>query len=458
MATDPRRRRYGRIRDQLAGLLGKVADPVARRATAVALLHHKVPGVSWTGFYLLRGGDLVVDVDTGTYGHRISMMDFKPSELVRFREIGKIVGIEDRPGQVTTALSISGSAAQGKIQAYPGDCDFFERVHVTAPTREEACRIIGDVIRDKALTSFRGPTHRLWEVKFGSYPFDGERDGKPVKRGGPVTWRADEVVTGRFDLRRADGSAAVLTWKEAGAEPGWCKLDRIVSDPARQGLANASNMLDVTWEASDGTITALDGFVDPYFQEVYLEPESLPVFERLIKLLKADAVDEYVRQLEHEVHKYVVDAPNYGKAARRMYNIFRLTGRYADAAYIRELFDEPATALYQLAALVRTVDEAAAPGGDFDTETMVRQVDSLIMAAIAALDGPAEAQVVAHLRHVRDSVGRLGQDVDRSASVEAVTSEALAAVNTYFKDRLEAVDSIRAYLDGIRAGEGTGAA
>ena len=46
-------------------------------------------------------------------------------------------------------------------------------------------------------------------------------------------------------------------------------------------LANASNMLDVTWEAPDGTITPLDGYLDPYFQEVYLEAESIPIFSKL---------------------------------------------------------------------------------------------------------------------------------------------------------------------------------
>ena len=45
-----------------------------------------------------------------------------------------------------------------------------------------------------------------------------------------------------------------------------------------------------------------------------------------------------------------------------MYNIFRLTGRYAEAAYLRELFDEPTTVLYQVAALIRTLDEADRPG------------------------------------------------------------------------------------------------
>jgi len=37
-----------------------------------------------------------------------------------------------------TALSLSGSAAQSKIQRFPGDCDFFERVHIKADAREAA--------------------------------------------------------------------------------------------------------------------------------------------------------------------------------------------------------------------------------------------------------------------------------------------------------------------------------
>ena len=81
------------------------------------------------------GGELVVDVDTGVYGHRVTMLDFQPEDLARFREMATIVGFEDRPPQVLTALSISGSAAQSKINAYPADCDFFERDPHPAPTR-----------------------------------------------------------------------------------------------------------------------------------------------------------------------------------------------------------------------------------------------------------------------------------------------------------------------------------
>jgi GAF domain-containing protein len=58
-------RLFASISDQLAELLFKTTDPVAHRATAAALLHHKVPGASWTGFYMLRGGELVVDTYQG---------------------------------------------------------------------------------------------------------------------------------------------------------------------------------------------------------------------------------------------------------------------------------------------------------------------------------------------------------------------------------------------------------
>ncbi len=57
--------RFERIRDQLEELFTETTEPIARRATAVALLHHKIPSVSWTGFYMLSNGELIVDVYQG---------------------------------------------------------------------------------------------------------------------------------------------------------------------------------------------------------------------------------------------------------------------------------------------------------------------------------------------------------------------------------------------------------
>lgn len=53
-------RRYARILVQAREILSTVRNPVARMGTIAALLHHKTPGLSWTGFYLLDGESLVV--------------------------------------------------------------------------------------------------------------------------------------------------------------------------------------------------------------------------------------------------------------------------------------------------------------------------------------------------------------------------------------------------------------
>lgn len=395
------------------------------------------------------GGEIALDVNSGVYGHRVSMLDYSAQDLSRFRDMAKIVGFEDRPPNVATALALSGSAAQSKIQAFPGDCDFFERIHIKADTREEAGRILGDVIREKALATLTGPGYRLWEVKFGTHRGPVTYHGKTLKAGSPVSWSADEMKVGQLEVIDPDGTTRVMRWEDCTAEPGWCKLDWVISDKARGSLANASNVLDPTWERPDGSIAPLDGFLDPYFQEVYLEADSIPLFSRLVKELGGDAVDDYVEALEHEVWKYTVKEKNYGKAARRMYNIFRLTGRYAEAAYLRELFDEPVTALYQVAALLRTLDDAAESGDAFEAETMVAQTDRLIMAAIGALDGPAEAEMVSHLLRLRDELRAREDRAERGTDLEALRESAMTAVNDYFLRMLTAVPEINAYLDDI---------
>jgi len=392
-----------------------------------------------------RGTDIVVDVDSGVFGHRASMLDLDPADLARFRQIARIVGFEDRDN-VRTALALSGSAAQSRINAYPADADFFERIHITAPTREEACRILGEIIRDKAISTLSGPTHRLWEVKLGTWDVDVVKAGRPIKAGTPISWTPGEVVATEMIVNTADGSVRTVMWADAAQNPGWCKVDWVVADPSRGQLANASNVLDPTWEDPEGRIVPLDGFLDPYFQEVYLDTAAKPLFDRIVREMSTDVVDEYVHQLQHEVWKYSVKDQNWGKVARRLYNIFRLTGRYAEAAYIRELFDEPTTALYQLAALIRTINDAATEGTPFDSEVMVAQVDQLIMSAIKALTGPDEAEMVSKLLVLRDEISGRKRS-DRASEVEALRAEAMEAVNRYFQDRLLALPEIAAYLE-----------
>ncbi|MEA2677173.1 MAG: hypothetical protein QOJ81_1314 [Chloroflexota bacterium] len=396
-----------------------------------------------------KGGDVMVDVDTGVFGHRASMLDLDEADLARFQKMTPIVGFQNQPG-VQTALALSGSAAQSRIQAYPADADFFERIHITAQTKEEALRILGELIREKAMATRSGPTHRLMEVKLGTWDAEVTKDGNAFKKGSPISWTPAEVESGEMNVIAADGSTRVVKWAEAAQNPGWCKLDWVVADPKRGQLSNASNVLDPTWEDPEGKIVPLDGFLDPYFQEVYIDTDARPMFDRIVKDMSKDAVDEYVKQLEHEVWKYSVKDPNWGKVARRLYNIFRLSSHYAEAAYIRELFDEPTTALYQIAALLRTLDDAASEGSPFDREVMIDQADKLIMSAIAALDGPEEAEVVSQLLRFRDDLSGRTKG-DRSVEVKALHDETMGTVNEYFKRRLYALPEISKYLDEIAA-------
>ncbi len=396
-------------------------------------------------------GDISQDTNAGVFGHKIVMLDFSPSDLAHFRQIGKLVEFEDRPGEVETALALSGSSAQSKIQTYPGDADFFERVNILAPTREAAVGILAEIMREKALSAAQGPTYQLIEVKFGSFPEDLVREGQPVKAGAPISWKPNEIQAGKFDVFRPDGTPATVEWSQAAVDPGWCKLDWVVADPVRGALANASNMLDVTWEAPDGTITPLDGYLDPYFQEVYLDAQSVPIFSKLAKHVSANALDNYVEQLEKEVHKYLTKSPNYGKAAKRMYNIFRLTGRYEEAAFLRELFDEPTTMLYQVWSLIRTIDDCFTPDSSISPEYVLAQADQLILAVIKTLEGDQETEIVRMLLRLRDSLTRQAPRQELTSEAEAARAEVINIVNNFFHEKLSAMPAINAYMLSLQS-------
>ncbi|MDD5466532.1 MAG: hypothetical protein PHS96_01880 [Anaerolineales bacterium] len=396
-----------------------------------------------------QGEAVVVDVRTGVFGHRVSMLDFSPQDLAHFREVGRLVEFQDEPGVVETALALSGSAAQSKIQSFPGDADYFERVNIRADSREEACRILARIMRQKALDSEKGPAHQLIEVKFGSYPCDVVREAETIKAGAPISWTPLEIRAGKIEAQTPDGAPASILWKEVAAEPGWCKLDWVIADPVRGQLANASNMLDVTWEAPNGDITPLDGYLDPYFQEVYLEAGSIPIFSKLARHVSADALDDYVAQLKKEVNKYLTKDINYGKAAKRMYNVFRLTGRYEEAAFLRELFDEPTTVLYQVWSLIRTIDDCCKPGSSISHEALLAQADRLILAVIEALEGEQESEIVKRLLRLRDSLTRQRAGEKLTLEAEAARSEVINLVNNFYYERLTSVPTIKSYIEGF---------
>lgn len=395
--------------------------------------------------------EITLDPGSGVYGAKVAILDFSPKDLEYFRRIGKIVAIEDQPGVVETALALSGSAAQSKIQTNPGDADYFQRVNIKAPTKEEAVKVLADAMRKKGMATLRGPTYQLLSVKFGTFADKAERDGKPIKNGSPMTWYPKDLEAGSFDITLPDGSSKTVRWEDGMQNPGWTKLDWVVADAQRGQLANASNLLDVSWEAPDGEITPLDGMIDPYFQEIYLDASSVPVFSKLFREVSEDAQERYVKDLEYEVYKYLVKHPNYGKVAKRLYNVFRMSGRYPEAAYIRELFDEPTTALYRVWSLFETLSGASTPDSQLDRVAMLKQYDQMIEQVIRSTEGDKELEIVRALMHARDEslgIEPMVQSLDQNFSEPR--QDVMDQLNTYFHDLLYGFPPIADYLEQVK--------
>ena len=114
------------------------------------------------------------------------------------------------PGKVETALALSGSAAQSKIQTYPGDADYFERVNIIAPDWSTACQMLAELIREKVEQKSQGPNYQLLQIRMGSYPQDVIRDDQTFKSGSSIEWAVEDVLAGGINLMTMDEEPLTL--------------------------------------------------------------------------------------------------------------------------------------------------------------------------------------------------------------------------------------------------------
>ncbi len=101
MDATQKRARYGRIHAQLKEILAKSADPEARMASVVALLHHKMKNFFWTGFYGLKNDRLIVKLYQGP----IACMELKKDTGVCWAAINSgetlvVPDVEQFPGHI----------------------------------------------------------------------------------------------------------------------------------------------------------------------------------------------------------------------------------------------------------------------------------------------------------------------------------------------------------------------
>jgi len=106
--------RYARIYKQLKDLLVLTEDPLARMASVCAVLHHKMDHYFWTGFYLLKGGKLIV----GPYQGPVACQE-----------------LEKDKGVCWAALQREAPVLVADVNVFPGhiSCDSRSQSEITLP-------------------------------------------------------------------------------------------------------------------------------------------------------------------------------------------------------------------------------------------------------------------------------------------------------------------------------------
>jgi hypothetical protein len=390
-----------------------------------------------------EGAALASDDASGVFGNRVALLDFDPEDLDRLRRLVPSVRLVAHPA-VESAVAISGSSAQGRVQLFPGDADFFERAHIHADTEADAQTVLRAAMRATALRALAEPDVVLVEVNLGVYGEPVLERGSPRGAGDPITWTPADVVAGVKVVETPDGVARSIEWDGVEIGTGWVYLGWIVADRNAGRIALASVMVDATWEDPAGEIRSLDGAVDPVAQEVYLEADALPLVARLSAMTAPDARDSYREAMRGEAHHYTAVEPNFAKAAKRLYNLFRVADELEAAAYVRELFDEPTARLYQVPGLLEAADLALDPESGIDRDTVLHQLEVVAAAIADVTDGADEDELLAELSRLRDDALDDGRRGESWAVVLAdVRTRSAELVNEFFRARLLAHDRVR---------------
>ena len=131
MDPDKKQASYDEILEELGYHFQKSSDPVARMATVVALLHAKLKHFFWTGFYLLRDGELTA----GPYQGPPACITLPAHHGICWAGI-------DRAEPVVVA----------NVHEFPGHivCDGRANSEIVVPLRDPTGRVVGVLDVDSA--------------------------------------------------------------------------------------------------------------------------------------------------------------------------------------------------------------------------------------------------------------------------------------------------------------------
>jgi GAF domain-containing protein len=115
---------YRELAHQIEALVQDETDPVANMANTTALIFHSVPGLNWAGFYLLKGGELVL----GPFQGRVAC-----------------VRIAFGRGVVGTAAEKRATIRVADVSQFPGHiaCDSASKSEIVVPLTSDDSHLLG---------------------------------------------------------------------------------------------------------------------------------------------------------------------------------------------------------------------------------------------------------------------------------------------------------------------------
>ena len=120
----PKSELYRELASQISALIQDETDAVANMANCAALIFHSVPKLNWAGFYLLKGGELVL----GPFQGRLA--------CVRISFGRGVVGIA---AEKRTTIRVA------DVNQFPGHiaCDTASKSEIVVPLMSEDSHLLG---------------------------------------------------------------------------------------------------------------------------------------------------------------------------------------------------------------------------------------------------------------------------------------------------------------------------
>ena len=150
----PKPELFSELAAQISALVQDETDPVANMANAASLIFHSVPRLNWVGFYLLKGGDLVLGPFQGrpacvriAFGRGVVGTAAEKKSVIRVDDVNKF------PGHIACDTA---SRSEIVVPLTSGDAHLLGVLDIDSPERdrfdaedEAGFREIGKIIAAK---------------------------------------------------------------------------------------------------------------------------------------------------------------------------------------------------------------------------------------------------------------------------------------------------------------------